>query len=164
MRSLISASVLALTLTALTACSGGDDDPGAPGDGNGEAAGETFDASGTVALIGAADSQVDSEDGAVTGDPCEGVGLLDAFSAGDGVVVLDAAGTEVATGELADGVQPEISRQLLRSGYKLCDLAFTVTGIPVTDETLTVRIDKAEATFTQDEADAIVLEVDGDTY
>lgn len=157
MRSLVSAAMLAL---ALTACGGGGDGGGGDGD---AAGGETFDAKGTVSITGAADSEIFAPDGSATGDPCESFGVLADFSTGKPVVVVDDGGAEVARGEIGDGTLPERAKSFLQAGFEACELPFTVGGIPEAGGPFTLRVGPEETTFTQDEAASLAIEVSSDS-
>lgn len=146
MRSLISATVLALTLTAC----GGED--------------ETFEAKGNVLIIGADKAQVLAADGATTGDRCQGTGLLSDFGGGDEVIVLDSDGSKVAVGKLLEGKLPDGAADVQSLGLNMCELKFSVDDVPASDELMTLKIGEKEVTFKQEDADSIEVDVAGDSY
>lgn len=153
MRSLVSAAVLALTLTA---CEGGGDDAGSGGD--------AFTAKGTVSIIGVDKADVLSATGAGAGERCQGTGKFGDFGGGDEAIVLDKDGSKVAVGTLDEGKLPENASALLELGLNSCELTFKVDDIPASDEFYTLRVGEKEVTFSQDDAVAIQVDVASDTY
>lgn len=149
------AALPALFLLLLLPACGGED---------GGSSGDAFTAKGDVTIIGADKAQVLAADGAAAGDKCQGTGNLSDFSEGDEVVVLDADGSKVAVGKLAEGTLSAEAADLATIGLSMCELTFTVEDIPATDELLTLRIGEKEVTFGQEDADDLAVDVAGDAY